>query len=754
MEIYSHIFMLAVYGGPLLTFVQFLKLRVKLCLISSQWYRYLLDFPSYWAAVVVTFYQPVEAIHITLARSRSALLRVYVYFDEYDGSTESGVSDLQQRMECLRPHFCRMSSFCCGTERSAFLLAANSICAVVPAPLLARITLHHRSTCLPDLFQNPPVQPLDWFTSDYSALTVLHIRSASLPFLTSGFGCLRVLRLFPSIGRWARPPVEPMDYAAFSEVISSSFNLTDLVLVGVSCSDITERVRAPIFSTSVTFLHIEFTADKSLGLLASHFDFPKLRSLRVRLTNMEDVASALVCAQLFSGIEELSIISMRLAHVPSTMLVIPLLTSVRTLDLSEASGSMFRLLSDFATSSVVDGVTHVLPSLTSLILGYESACVVQDFIAVHVASTASSCDSPLLALRLKTGGFAGPVHFEEHLALVWLSARLPLFDLQFIPFPLAAFTNSCLQTALADALEAIRLVCRLWNFCVLGDAQCWSRIVVHDLMRRRDLKRYLIRSQQSPLTLAFIFANTPIEDRRKSSERRIAPHALIEVGFAVRRIFTSVTPVFNRCSHILLATMAAPNLISARLDLGVGDASRQRWVQAVDNICHFPPMLSGGSPQLRHLRMSPMLVTWGSAPFLGNLVTLHIGDRSRALDFDASANEFSALFRSTPQLTSLRLIWLCLSDDPVVAPYYAALMFLTHLELDYLQPSACEIVRNLVLPAIHTLRIRTADHSLLEHFVLRCDHVLKRVMDAEIFVHWTDTPIFTLSMVWGPSYPA
>ncbi|KAJ7867572.1 hypothetical protein B0H13DRAFT_1897503 [Mycena leptocephala] len=129
--------------------------------------------------------------------------------------------------------------------------------------------------------------------------------------------------------------------------------------------------------------------------------------------------------------------------------------------------------------------------------------------------------------------------------------------------------------------------------------------------------------------------------------------------------------------------------------------------------------------------MSSIILTWVSSPVFSNLTTLYLGSRgfshSVVAHSEASANKLCALFHTANCLTRLHLIWVIYSADPVVAVSFAALFYLTHLELEIYNKSLCEIVAALVLPALCTLSLIGPHYGALSQFHLECCHLLQRV---------------------------
>ncbi|KAJ7445317.1 hypothetical protein FB451DRAFT_1189235 [Mycena latifolia] len=431
-EVCARIFRESLGGSPAMGFRKFLGRRINPRAASSQWNRFLLDLAGYWSDIVVSCYFPLEAVTLALARLKSVALRVYITAGEFE-EHPTHAALFARMLQALRPHFHRITFIYAETYCSPALSVLHRYCRSTAAPTLSKFILRNRRMSALNRFLTPLAPALSWFSDNPSPIQELHLACAAIPFVSTTYHSLRVLRLFRS------DHIIGMNFEDYRIAISSSANLAELVLIDVICINLTADEQRPlIVSSSITSLHIRFhsdpynrdterhyvNADRSLGWLASHFDFPNLGVLHLHVGWDGDVEAVIGCARLFSSVVDLKV-SERQPQASSSSRLWSLFPSVNALDLSKTSALLLTRLTDKALSSIDEG-TVLLPSLTSLSLGYSSAQAARDFIAMR-----REAPFPLAIWRLtlKAGGFAGPVTAAEQNCRDWLISHCQLEEI-------------------------------------------------------------------------------------------------------------------------------------------------------------------------------------------------------------------------------------------------------------------------------------------------------------------------------------
>lgn len=318
-----------------------------------------------------------------------------------------------------------------------------------------------------------------------------------------------------------------------------------------------------------------------------------------------------------------------------------------------------------------------------------------------------------------------------------LILRTVLHDLLWDP----PFVCRSPDVSYLGVLETLQLVSRTWNEVVLKDQLIWSRVVIHNDISYLYLQKCLRRAGTRLLTLLF-FLRHPLSKKERQKFTHLPVHTPLIISFFLERAFTILRPFFPRCSSVMvhtveplstrlvlasLARITAPNVRVVEFILRPSSAEMQHFVVDAEGPSSYPAPFSNKAPILQHLIMSSIILTWVSSPVFSNLTTLYLGSHGFSHSVvgysEASVNGLCTLFCTANHLTRLHLIRVIYSADPVVAVSFAALFYLTHLELEIYNKSLREIVAALVLPALRTLSLIGPHYGALSQFHLECCHL-------------------------------
>ncbi|KAJ7258989.1 hypothetical protein C8J57DRAFT_1643733 [Mycena rebaudengoi] len=293
-------------------------------------------------------------------------------------------------------------------------------------------------------------------------------------------------------------------------------------------------------------------------------------------------------------------------------------------------------------------------------------------------------------------------------------------------------------------LDTIRLVCRFWDYVVVGDALLWTYIFVDQRTSFDALRLRLKRAGDFlKLTISVNFfwgrRTGPLAARSYS----VAPVSTVGPTLTfVDDLFYIIGPLFHRCRRFDLFTedmratrlfmhhlhlLDASSLVHARLHVCPAPLHVQRaFVDMGDHSDEIAGTMFGGiMPRLTTLQFQRCYFLGTNYQFCQNLIDLRLQHlwHPYALKF----SELFALLTVTTVLERLHLWFVSCSDfDDCIIPA-PTLLHLTHLAFGPMSVTSCAVLDLISMPKLRTLDLHV--HSpLTVHPALRfCQALFKQI---------------------------
>ncbi|KAJ7171858.1 hypothetical protein C8R43DRAFT_1120230 [Mycena crocata] len=334
------------------------------------------------------------------------------------------IEELTERLTSIKPYLRRANVIDIETNCSFGLSAINSVLQTVATPGLDRFTVMSR------LFRHSPaalraVSAKAWMNNYFAALRTLDIYNTPLPFDLVSFPVLQTLRIVS-----VSVPIR-FSVAQFARLVNGSPMLKSMVLIYVTCSDVTSIREPPVITASALLrLTLRMSVDGSLPRLVALMKMENLQTLRLAMRRHRDVANSLFCADAFRSTRTLELADTCCNWVDAApfFAMFPLVT---TLDLRSCIESMLPIVNAISASHLVDGRTTILPRIEKLLLAAEKPAAVQDFVLCRgVTDGGYAHNAVIQTIRVDCRLDSG----REDVQVIkrWLKSRVPDFHLRFL----------------------------------------------------------------------------------------------------------------------------------------------------------------------------------------------------------------------------------------------------------------------------------------------------------------------------------
>lgn len=395
-------------------------LRTKVCGTSSDWMRFIRSHPRYWTRVLVTSRVARDDVLSLIALAGTLPLRFHIIFNSSDPVIDLGY---------LAPHMLAATHFTVESDDKDSLTRLQQSFQGVQGPSLRHFALFFRRVRQPVPRDSTPLLPRTWFSGQHQALEVLHLCCAVIPFADLYFPSLRVLRI------WGVHPQYSLDVRILSMVICGSPMLQDLTLRRFTCTGLRDLAALPIIRcTTLNTLELGFSCDRTIGRLATLFDFPSLSELLLEISSVSHVDQVRALRpQLLSRVTLLTIRNPRAVYVPfifSSIDVFPLFPCLRALNLRLSHPPVF---ADLVRATVDYFRAHgaaLIPGLTYLTVNHATMYELFEFASCYAVLLDST--HPFVSLQRLHAGLGvlprfGPVTMKEDAAVTWLSSNVADF---------------------------------------------------------------------------------------------------------------------------------------------------------------------------------------------------------------------------------------------------------------------------------------------------------------------------------------